>query len=142
MRQGLCNDTVSVRPSVCPSVCFIYRPLHAAAAGSLLWARRAGDIDRQRWPLGAAAANASSVTLSADVGSCWKLLSPELPPPRRNSTVSRRVVGRCGCGINRVDCTQHAIATRPASMSAPSGKRKLDRMMVCALNHQPPGPII
>jgi len=32
MRQGLCNGTVSVRLSVCPSVCPINRPLHAAAA--------------------------------------------------------------------------------------------------------------
>jgi len=59
----------------CPSVCPIYRLMHAAAAGLLLWARRAGEIDRSRWPPGAtaarrrSAANASSVTLSADVGS-------------------------------------------------------------------------
>jgi len=30
---------------VSPYVCPIYRPLHAAAAGLLLWARRAGDTD-------------------------------------------------------------------------------------------------
>jgi len=59
----------------CPSVCPIYRLMHAAAAGLLLWARRAGEIDRSRRPPGAtaarrrSAANASSVTLSADVGS-------------------------------------------------------------------------
>jgi len=40
--EGLCNGKVSVRPSVCPS----YRPLQRRAAGLLLWARRAGDIDR------------------------------------------------------------------------------------------------
>jgi len=33
---------VGVRLSVCP----IIRPPHATAAGLLLWARRAGDIDR------------------------------------------------------------------------------------------------
>jgi len=50
MRQGLCNGTVSVRlsvsPSVCPSVCPSYRPLQQHAAGLLLWARWARDIDR------------------------------------------------------------------------------------------------
>ena len=68
MALRLCNGTMSVRLSV---------PWTAATAcgGFLLWARRAGDIDRQRRPPGAAAArrrlaaNASSVTLSADVGS-------------------------------------------------------------------------
>ena len=34
------------RPSVCLSVCPIIRPPHSAAAGLLLCARRAGDIDR------------------------------------------------------------------------------------------------
>ena len=74
MRQGLCNGTVSVRQSVR----LIHRPLHADAAGLLLWARWcAGDIDRYRRPLSpcaaarlSAAADASSGTLSADVG-CW-----------------------------------------------------------------------
>ena len=50
MGQGLCNGTVSVRPSVCLSVCLsvcpIYQPLQQRAAGLLLWARRVGDIDR------------------------------------------------------------------------------------------------
>ena len=65
-------------PSVCPCVYLIYRP-HQQRAGLLLWARRAGYIDRQRRPPGAAAAgrtaarrsaaNASSAMLSADVGS-------------------------------------------------------------------------
>ena len=36
---------LSVCPSVRPSVCPI-RPLQQSAAGLLLWARRAGDIDR------------------------------------------------------------------------------------------------
>ena len=44
-----------VRPSVRPSVC-PFQPPHAAAAGLLLWVRRA-------------AANAGTVTLLADVGS-------------------------------------------------------------------------
>ena len=48
MRHGLCNDTGSVRPSVCLSVCSLYRLLQQRAAGLLLWARQAGDIDRQR----------------------------------------------------------------------------------------------
>jgi len=43
MRQGLCNGTVCIRPSVC---LFIYRPLQQRAAGLLLWTRRPGDIDR------------------------------------------------------------------------------------------------
>jgi len=60
---------VTVRcPSVRLSVCPVYPPLQQrAAVGLLLWARRAGDIDRQRRPPGATAANASSVTLSAGV---------------------------------------------------------------------------
>ena len=74
MRQGLCNCTVSIRLSLRLSVCPICRPLHAAATGLLLWARRAGDIRRWRRSSGVSAArrssaNASSVTLSADVGS-------------------------------------------------------------------------
>jgi len=51
------------RPSVCPIVC----PLHSAAAGLLLWAQRAGDIDRLLHGR-RSAANASSVTFTADVG--------------------------------------------------------------------------
>jgi len=59
----------------CPSVCLSV-PSAAACGGLLLWARRAGVIDRQRRvpsSNGAAAArrsagNAGSVTLSADVG--------------------------------------------------------------------------
>ena len=56
------------------SVCPIYRPLHAAAVGLLLWAWREADIDRQRKPLGTTAAQqvaakASSVSMSADTGS-------------------------------------------------------------------------
>ena len=38
MQQGLCNDMVSVRPSVCPS-CW---PLKQRVAGLLLWARQVG----------------------------------------------------------------------------------------------------
>ena len=50
------------------SVRSIIRSPQAAAAGLLLWARRPGDIDRL--PHGRrSAANASSVMLSADVGS-------------------------------------------------------------------------
>jgi len=41
------SNVVTVRcPSVCPSVCPFYRPLQQRAAGLLLWARRASDIDR------------------------------------------------------------------------------------------------
>ena len=58
-----------VRPSVRPSVCRSMGRAHSskpAAAGLLLWTRRAGDIDRllqQRRP------NAGSATLSAYAGS-------------------------------------------------------------------------
>jgi len=62
-----------------PSVRPICRLLRTIVTGLLLQARRAGDIDRSRWPPGDAAAwrtaaqhssaNADSVTLSADVGS-------------------------------------------------------------------------
>ena len=59
------------RPSVClpvrPSVCPI-QPPHAAAVGLLLWASRARDIDRLLCGH-RSAANASSATLSANVGS-------------------------------------------------------------------------
>jgi len=34
------------RPSVCLSVCPIYRPLKQHVAGLLLWAGRVGDIER------------------------------------------------------------------------------------------------
>jgi len=70
----------SVRPSACPSACLsvcpVTRPQPRHAAGLLLSAARAGDIDRQRRSpraprhSGAAArrsaANASRVTLTAD----------------------------------------------------------------------------
>ena len=63
---------LSVRPSVYP----IIWPPYAAAPGSLLCARRLGDIDRllHDWRL---AGHASSVTLSADVGS-WTLYTSGL----------------------------------------------------------------
>jgi len=66
IRSRVC-ETVE-RPSVCPSVRPNSRPLNAAAASLLLWARRTGNVDRllHGWR---SAANASSVTLSADVGS-------------------------------------------------------------------------
>ena len=57
-----------VRPSVCLSVRLIMRPPHAAAAGLLLWARQAGYIGRLLHGR-RSAANASSVSLSADAGS-------------------------------------------------------------------------
>ena len=55
---------VGVRPSVCP----IIRPPHATAAGLLLWARWAGDIDRLLHGR-RSAATASKCHVSADVGS-------------------------------------------------------------------------
>jgi len=65
--QSRVYETVG-RPSVCLSVRSIIRPPHAAVAGLLLWARRPGDIDRLLHGR-RSAANTSSVTLSADVGS-------------------------------------------------------------------------
>ena len=56
------------RPSVCLSVRPVIRSPLAVAAGLLLWARRPGDIDRLLHGR-RSAASASSVTLSADVGS-------------------------------------------------------------------------
>jgi len=53
----------SVRPYVCPSV-----PSFGRRTLLLLWARRPGDIDRLLHGR-RLAASASSVTLSADVGS-------------------------------------------------------------------------
>jgi len=60
---------VSARLSVCPT-----RSPYSAAAGFLLWARQAGDIDRllagahhQPCRSTDAAANMGSATLSADV---------------------------------------------------------------------------
>ena len=55
----------SVRPSVCLSVCPIMWPPHAVAAGLLVRARRAGDIDRLLHGR-RTAANAGSASLSAD----------------------------------------------------------------------------
>jgi len=62
------------RPSVHPTKHSGAARHCCGSAGLLLWAWQAGDIDRQRWLLGSAAAwgsaaNASSVMLSADVGS-------------------------------------------------------------------------
>ena len=65
-RPDLCNETVPVCLSVSLPVYPIYRLPHAAAAGLLLRARRSGSVDSST---AAAAANASSVALSADVGS-------------------------------------------------------------------------
>jgi len=64
----------SVQSRVCetagrPSVFPVIRPPHPAVVGLLLWARRAGDIDRLLLHDRRAAATASSVALSADVGS-------------------------------------------------------------------------
>jgi len=55
------------RPSVCLSVCPIIQPPHDAAEGLLLWARRPSYrlIAAEQ----CSAENASSVTLSSDVGS-------------------------------------------------------------------------
>jgi len=64
VEQGLRNGTMSIRLSVCP----IYQPLQQRAAGLLLWARRAGDIDRLLHDR-RSAATASSFTLSANVRS-------------------------------------------------------------------------
>jgi len=63
VRLSVC---LSVRPSVRPSVPPSH---HSAAAGLLLWARHPRDINRLLHGRRSAAANASSVTLSADVGS-------------------------------------------------------------------------
>jgi len=72
MRPDLCNGTVYVHLSVCPSACPIYRPLQQRLAGcccgpggqAISGAAAARRIAARR-----SAANASSVTLSADVGS-------------------------------------------------------------------------
>jgi len=63
---------LSVRLSVCLSVCSIRPAQRAAAAGLLLWARRPGDIDRLLhgwWAGGQQQPRRGSATLSADVGS-------------------------------------------------------------------------
>ena len=65
--QSMVYETVRLL-SVCPSVSPIIRSSHAAAAGLLLWAQQEGDIDRLLHGR-RSAANASSITLSADVGS-------------------------------------------------------------------------
>jgi len=70
------------RSSICPSVCPVIRPQPQSAEGFLLIDVRAGDIDPQRRRRGPSssgatawaatrrsAANASSVTLTADTGS-------------------------------------------------------------------------
>jgi len=59
-RSSVC---LSVRLSVRP----IILPLHAAAAGLLLWTRRPGDIHRLLHVL-RSTASAGSVTLLTDVG--------------------------------------------------------------------------
>ena len=64
MRQRPYNGTKSVRLSV-PS---IDRRMHAAAAGLLLWARQAGDIDRQRRV--AATERRSSTAISSRCEQC------------------------------------------------------------------------
>jgi len=66
--RTVCGAVSMKLSGVCLSVCLSVRPSNytAAAASLLLWARRAGDIDRL---LHSRRSNASSVTLSADVGS-------------------------------------------------------------------------
>ena len=79
--QVLCSRVyVTIRPSVYPFVCPSYlAPQPRRAAGLLLWAWRTGDIHRQRLAPSSSraatraaalrsAANASSVTFTADVG--------------------------------------------------------------------------
>jgi len=61
------------RPSVCSTVCPTYRPLQQHVAGLLLWAQPAGDRSiaaaTGRPAAQHSAANASSITLSADIRS-------------------------------------------------------------------------
>ena len=56
------------RYGVCPSACLI-RPLQQRAAGLLLWARWAGDIDRLQHG-GAAAALGRSTARCSKCGQC------------------------------------------------------------------------
>ena len=71
---GRLSVRLYVRLSVCLSVCLYVRPTvrpprtAAAGLGLLLWASRAGGVDRVLHSR-RSAANASSATLSADVGS-------------------------------------------------------------------------
>ena len=88
---------ISVCPTVYPYVCLIIWQPHAAVANLLLWARRAGDIDR--WLHGQrSAATASSITLSAGVGSwtvtCLLILLFFIGRTRWSSAV----VDYCWCG--------------------------------------------
>ena len=57
---------LSVRLSICPSVCPIYRPLQQHVVGLRLWAQLEGDIN---WLLHGrrSAATARSITLSAGI---------------------------------------------------------------------------
>ena len=88
---------ISFCPTVYPYVCLIIWQPHAAVANLLLWARRAGDIDR--WLHGQrSAATASSITLSAGVGSwtvtCLLILLFFIGRTRWSSAV----VDYCWCG--------------------------------------------
>jgi len=95
---------VTVRcPSVCPSVCPIYRPLQQRVAGLLLWARRTKDIHRLLHGR-RSAATASSVTLSADVGS-WTQTTCFCPASLWTTTSSSGYGRRtCSCGTSRKAC--------------------------------------
>ena len=73
MRSRVCLTVA--RPSVCLSVCHI-RSLYAAAAGLLLWARRAGYIERLLHGRRSAVLrrpNAGSAKLSADAEAAHRL---------------------------------------------------------------------
>jgi len=90
----LCNGPVSVRLSVRLSLCPVYRPLQQRAAGLLLGAQQAGDIDRLLHGAFTAArgsaANASSVTFTAVVEG-WIQTCTELLRQKKNKThFSRR----------------------------------------------------
>jgi len=93
--EVITDTAVIVRLSVRPSVYPIIWPPHAAAPGSLLCARRLGDIDRllHDWRL---AGHASSVTLSADVGS-WTLHTSGLDWTRVRQEKNGR--NQCSAGI-------------------------------------------
>jgi len=83
----------SVRLSVCPSVRPTIRPPHAAAVGLLLWARRPADIGRLLHGR-RSAANASSVTLSADADSRTQTCSTERRDDKQTRTATLRLLRR------------------------------------------------
>jgi len=109
MRQGLCNSTVSVRLSDRLSVCLSHPVRRVCCCGSRGKAMSIDCCSRQRNTAARrSAANAGSVTLSADAGS-WGLTCFIQKDRVNLSTVYRNWMTVCVRAM-RIHCTSISVA--------------------------------